>query len=168
MFVIFLGIAVWVNSISGRLLILCSQISSSQSFQKLAQQILRRWKLLIKISFIIYSLGIIITCILSINDFMISIFKNHVQNSYSIFKDRELLFWILVPCLAISPFIYRIRDLNLSKTNFICGTIYIFILLLCLVQIFITGLHFELKQIKLFSLRKVFKNFILVLFGFNN
>jgi len=67
---------------------------------------LGKYKIIVEIFYFIANFGIIISCILTFNDFMTGIFESQNQNYPSLSKKKSL-FWVVLPNLLLYPILTR-------------------------------------------------------------
>ena len=73
-FIILLFFAIVINYLTGYLLMHCAQELKVNNYFELSKAILGKYKFITDVSFLLTNFGIILSCILTLNDFMCSLF----------------------------------------------------------------------------------------------
>lgn len=170
LWVILLLTAISVNYISGYVLIYCGKETKSKTFGDLTQKLLGRFKIVVDFFCILTNVGIMISCMLTFNDFMTSIFNpEYFHHGHSRFvTSKKSLFWIVFPNLLLIPLLMR---KNSKDTNAIaiCSVLAIVMLAFFTIYAFVfSNNHIVFHKLELFNLEYSAQCFSLLLFGYMN
>lgn len=165
-----LVIAIAINQISSHFLIYCGKETGATDFGDLTQRLLGWYKVIVDILVALMNIGIIISCMLTFNDFMTSIFNHeyfHTHHSRFI-TSKKSLFWIVFPNLLLLPLLLRrsARDVNAIS---VCSVFAIVMLACFTIYIFIySHTHVVLAKLEVFNVANSAQCFSLLLFGYMN
>ena len=169
LFIILMILAIFINFLTGYLLVYCAKIKKARNYSHLTEIMLGKYKFFVDFSFFITNLGIILSCILTFNDFMCGIFnhkffgeKNHIMTN------KKSLFWIILPNILLLPVLLRknYRDISVFSTISVLA-----IVLLSFFSIYIFSERvsdIDFHKVTYFSYQEGPKIFSLLLFGFMN
>lgn len=76
-FTILMIIAIIINYTSGYLLVYCAKVKKAKNYATLNKIMLGRFNYIVDIAFLFTNLGILVSCILTFNDFMSGMFFKH-------------------------------------------------------------------------------------------
>ncbi len=162
-------LALVINYKSGYLLVYCAKIKEAKNYGDLTKIMLGKSKIIVDIAFFITNIGIILSCILTFNDFMSGIFLRKIGGeSNKIFSNKESLFWIIFPNLVLLPVLLRnnMKDMSLFSA---IAVLAIFILAIFSIFLFQEKMFtIEYSELNLFSGERSSNGFILLLFGYMN
>lgn len=130
---------------------------------------LGKFKYIIDVVFLITNLGIIVSCILTFNDFMSGMFfKHYYREGKEFLTKKESLFWIIIPNIILIPVLIRknLKDISIFSAMivFACLLFSIF----CIKLFFEKYNNLNTKELSFISNDSILKNFILLLFGYTN
>jgi amino acid permease len=170
LWVLLLGLAIVVNYISSYVLVYCGRETKSKDFGELTGKILGRGRIVVDFMCVALNLGIIISCIMTFNDFMTGIFQHNYFDGVSnvIVTSKKSLFWIIFPNLLLIPILLRrgITDMNAIAVGCVGAIV---ILAGFITFVFSTqNVAVDLKQLEYFNLRESPGSFSLLMFGFMN
>lgn len=74
-FIFLIFLAILLNYSTGYLLIYCAREKKVHSYIELSQILLGKYKWITEVAFLLMNFGIILSCILTLNDFMCGLFK---------------------------------------------------------------------------------------------
>lgn len=168
-FVFLLVTAILLNYFTGHLLILCANKVNAKSYIDLANIIMGKYKVFIDISFMLLNVGIILSCMLTLNDFMCGLFqKQFFGSSHSLFSQSDNLFWIIVPNVAIVPFLLKNQNKALNILNAISVIAYVFLGFFCFYLFSNKFQKFDSNIINYSQSENPISVFILLVFGYMN
>jgi amino acid permease len=170
LWVLVLLIAISVNYISGYVLIYCGKETKSRDFGELTHKLLGKYKIIVDFFCMMTNIGIIISCMLTFNDFMTSIFsQEYFHQTHSRFiTSKKSLFWIVFPNLLLIPLLMRKsnRDTNVIA---LCSVLAIVMLAFFTIYIFFfQNNHIIFAKLELFNVEYSAQCFSLLLFGYMN
>ena len=105
-------------------------LKNEKSFEILVENNFSQITVITGTTFLVNNVGIIITCMLSLNDSIERILKDqfNIQNKFLV--DSKSLLWIILPGVILSPIILKINKIDLNKGSFLVSIIYLFLLLI--------------------------------------
>jgi amino acid permease len=170
LWVMLLILAVSINYISSYVLVFCGREMKAKSFSDLTEKMMGKWTIAIDLMCVILNIGIIISCIMTFNDFMTGIFQHQYFENISnvIVKSKKSLFWIIFPNLFLVPVLLRRRmsDMNFIGVGCVCS-----IALLAIFIIYVFAYQssaVDFKQLEYFNISKSPSSLTMLIFGFMN
>ena len=170
LWVVLLLTAISVNYISGSVLIYCGKETKSRTFGDLTQKLLGRFKIVVDFFCILTNLGIMISCMLTFNDFMTSIFNpEYFHHGHSRFvTSKKSLFWIVFPNLLLIPLLLRKSSGDINAIA-ICSVLAIVMLAFFTIYVFVfSNNRIIFHKLELFNVEYSAQCFSLLLFGYMN
>lgn len=170
LWILLLALAIVVNYISSYVLVYCGRETKSKDFSELTGKILGKGKVVVDFMCVALNLGIIISCIMTFNDFMTGIFQHNYFDGVSnvIVTSKKSLFWIIFPNLLLIPILLRkgITDMNAIAVGCVAAIV---ILAAFISFVFVTqSTSVDFKQLEYFNLAESPASFSLLMFGFMN
>lgn len=169
LWILLLIIAILINYVSSYVLVFCGKKMKVNTYSDLTSKMLGKGRLVVDIFYIFTNVGIILSCMLTFNDFMSGIFNHeYFENHNRVLSSKESLFWIIVPNIALLPMLLR-KSLKDIKIFSIIAVFAVFLLSLFTMYAFMTKNNpLYLQQLEYFNLPAAPQAFTLLLFGFMN
>jgi len=170
LWILLLTLALFVNYISSYVLVYCGRETKSKDFSELTGKILGRGKVAVDFMCVALNLGIIISCIMTFNDFMTGIFQHNYFDGVSnvIVTSKKSLFWIIFPNLMLLPVLLRrgISDMNAIAV----GCVISIVVLAAFISFVFSSqsISVNFKELEYFNLSASPASFSLLMFGFMN
>lgn len=168
-FIILMTLAIIINYASGYLLVWSAKHKKAKNYTHLTEIMLGKYKIIVDLAFFITNLGIMISCIMTFNESMSSLFsRESFGHANPLLTHEKSLFWIILPTLLLLPILNRrsLADLSLCST---AAVISIFFLSLFCVYIYSVNEYLiDFSKINWISTHNSATTFILLLFGFMN
>lgn len=169
LFIILMILAIFINYLTGYLLVYCAKEKKARNYSHLTEIMLGRYRWFVDFSFFVTNLGIILSCILTFNDFMCGIFNHKYFGERNHFiGSKKSLFWIILPNILLLPVLLRknYRDISILSTISVFA---IFLLSFFSIYIFLERVgDIDFNKVNYFSYAEGPKIFTLLLFGFMN
>lgn len=128
-----------------------------------------KFKIVVDIAFLLTNIGIILSCMLTFNDFMSGLFhQKFIGHQNGLMSSKNSLFWIILPGLLLLPILVRKNYKDI--TAFSCIAVFAIVLLafFCIYLFSHRAMDIEYNKLELFEPKGGVNCFILLLFGYLN
>lgn len=135
----------------------------------MARIVLGKYKFVVDVSFLLVNFGIILSCMLTLNDFMCGLFKKQFFGKTSdVFSHKDNLFWIIVPNISIIPIILKNNNKTLNILSALSVFAYVLLGFFCFYLFSKKIDHFDSNGVNFTRFENPIGIFILLMFGFMN
>ena len=128
LFIALMILAIFLNYLTGYLLVFCAKVKNAKNYSDLTYKMIGNFKIIVDFTYILTNMGIMVSCILSFNDFMSGLFhKKFISEGSRIIADKNSLFWIILPNLLLIPIMLRknYRDLTFFSAMAVIAIIFL-------------------------------------------
>ncbi len=167
LFTLLLALALGINYMSGYFLVYCAQKKQAKSYSHLTEMMLGKYKAVVEFFYLVANFGIILSGVLTFNDFMTGIFQKGQFKEKVLITSKKSLFWIVLPNLFLFPILLRE---NIKDVKYISFTAVIAVILLSFysVYIFFEKEQVNWRELNYFNISESGNVLTLLLFGYMN